>query len=582
MPRKKKIEKEIVQPSEPSRPLEQLEKPWYRFWPQGVPKHVDYPEIPLSDLLKNTAESNPNHAAIVYFDKEMNYRELNLASDRFATALADLGVKKGDKVALFLPNIPQFVISYYGAIKIGAIETAISPLYKEREVEHQLNDSEAETIVVLDILYPILQKVLDKTKVKRIIVTSLKEYMPSAKAFLGSLLKKIPSHKVERKPNVYFFQELQSKYEANPPKVNIDPNEDLVALQYTGGTTGISKGAMLTHMNLVSNAVACDAWLRGTKGGETFLTVLPLFHIYGMTTGMNAPIFLAGKMVMLPRFDAVGTFQAIQKQRVTVFCGAPTMYAMLLAHPDLKKYDLKSIRFCISGSAPLPPEVQKKWMEVTGGVLVEGYGLTESSPVTHCNPLDKSMKTVQVGSIGLPWPDTDAKIMDIETGEKELGLNEDGELVVKGPQVMKGYWKMAEESASVLRNGWLYTGDIAKMDVNGYFYITDRKKDLIKYKGYSVYPREIEDVIYEHPAVKICAVIGKPDPVASEIPKAFVVLKEGKTATEEEIKQFVNSKVAPYKAVREVEFRTELPMTLVGKVLRRVLQEEERQKTAKK
>jgi long-chain acyl-CoA synthetase len=223
------------------------------------------------------------------------------------------------------------------------------------------------------------------------------------------------------------------------------------------------------------------------------------------------------------------------------------MYAMLLAHPDLKKYDLKSIRFCISGSAPLPPEVQKKWMEVTGGVLVEGYGLTESSPVTHCNPLDKSMKTVNVGSIGLPWPDTDARIMDIETGEKELGLNEDGELVVKGPQVMKGYWRMAEESASVLRNGWLYTGDVAKMDVDGYFYITDRKKDLIKYKGYSVYPREIEDVIYEHPAVK----------------------------------RFVNSKVAPYKAVREVEFRTELPMTLVGKVLRRVLQEEERQKVAK-
>jgi long-chain acyl-CoA synthetase len=257
------------------------------------------------------------------------------------------------------------------------------------------------------------------------------------------------------------------------------------------------------------------------------------------------------------------------------------MYAMLLAHPDLKKYDLKSIRFCISGSAPLPPEVQKKWMEVTGGVLVEGYGLTESSPVTHCNPLDKSMKTVNVGSIGLPWPDTDARIMDIETGEKELGLNEDGELVVKGPQVMKGYWRMAEESASVLRNGWLYTGDVAKMDVDGYFYITDRKKDLIKYKGYSVYPREIEDVIYEHPAVKLCAVVGKPDPVASEIPKAFVVLKEGKAATEEEIKRFVNSKVAPYKAVREVEFRTELPMTLVGKVLRRVLQEEERQKVAK-
>jgi long-chain acyl-CoA synthetase len=286
-------------------------------------------------------------------------------------------------------------------------------------------------------------------------------------------------------------------------------------------------------------------------------------------------------MVTLPRFDAVSTLRAIQKHKITVFCGAPTMYALLLAHPDLKKYNLKSVRFCISGSAPLPPEVQKKWMEATGGVLVEGYGLTESSPVTHCNPLDRSMKTVKVGSIGLPWPDTDAKIMDIETGQNELGTGETGELTVNGPQVMMGYWKMPEETCSVLRNGWLYTGDIGKMDEDGYFYITDRKKDLIKYKGYSVYPREIEDVLYEHPAVKLCAVVGKPDPVASEIPKAFIVLKDGATATEDEIKKFVNEKVAPYKAIRELEFRKELPMTLVGKVLRRVLLEEERQKAAK-
>jgi long-chain acyl-CoA synthetase len=556
-------------------------KPWFKFWPEGVPKHIEYPRVPLSDFLKNTAKSHPTHTAIVYFDREMTYKDLDVAADKFATALSDLGVKKGDKVAIFLPNIPQFVISYYGVIKIGAIETAISPLYKEREVEHQLVDSEAETIVVLDVLHPILEKVMAQTKVKRVIVTSLKEYMPSAKAFLGSLLKRIPSHKVERKPNVYFFQELLSKYEASPPTVDIDPIEDLAALQYTGGTTGISKGAMLTHMNLVSNAVGCDAWLRGTKGEETFLTVLPLFHIYGMTTGMNAPIYLAGKMVMLPRFDASSTFQAIQRHKVTVFCGAPTMYAMLLSHPSLNKYDLSSVRFCISGSAPLPPEVQKKWMEVTGGVLVEGYGLTESSPVTHCNPLDRSMKTVKVGSIGLPWPDTDAKIMDMETGDKELRIGGDGELVVKGPQVMKGYWKIAEETMAVLRDGWLYTGDIGKMDEEGYFYITDRKKDLIKYKGYSVYPREIEDVIYEHPAVKLCAVVGKPDRIAIDIPKAFVVLKEGMTATEEDIKKFVNSKVAPYKAVREVEFRSELPMTLVGKVLRRVLQEEEKQKATK-
>ena len=572
MSSKKKVKKE---------PSQTPERPWFRFWPEGVPKHIEYPLVPLSELLKNTAQKYPNSVATIYFDRGITYKGLDTATDKFAAALSKLGVKKGDKVALFLPNVPQFIVSYYGALRIGAIVTAISPLYKEREVEHQLVDSEAETIVSLDMLFPIVEKVWERTKLKRAIITNLKEFMPFATAAIGSLLRKIPLLKIERKPNVSFFQELLRDNSPEPPKVEINPKEDLATLQYTGGTTGLSKGAMLTHMNLVSNAVACAEWLQGKTGEECFLTVLPLSHIYGMTTGMNAPIYLAGKMVTLPRFDAVSSLRAIEKHKVTVFCGAPTLYALLLAHRDLKKYNLKSVRFCISGSAPLPPEVQKKWLEVTGGVLVEGYGLTESSPCTHCNPLDRSMKTVKIGSIGLPWPDTDAKIMDIETGEKELGTGEVGELVVKGPQVMKGYWKMPEETANVLRGEWLYTGDIGKMDEDGYYYITDRKKDLIKYKGYSVYPREIEDVLYEHPAIKLCAVVGKPDPIASEIPKAFVVLKDGATASEEEIKKFVNEKLAPYKAIRELEFRKELPMTLVGKVLRRVLQEEERQKLAK-
>jgi long-chain acyl-CoA synthetase len=556
------------------------EKPWFKSWPEDVPRHIEYPSISLSEILRKTAENNPDQTAMVYFDRKTTYKELDQASDRFAAALAALEVKKGDKVAIFLPNVPQFIISYYGTLKLGAIETAISPLYKEREVEHQLNDSEAETIVLLDVLYPILEKVLARTKIKRVIVTGLKDYMPTGTALLGSFLRKIPSYKVEMKQGTYSFKELLNKHNEQPPKVDIDVQEDLAALQYTGGTTGISKGAMLTHMNLVSNAVMCAQWLKGKHAQENFLSVLPLFHIFGMTTGMNTPIYLAGKMVLLPGFQAAVMLEAIEKNKVTIFCGAPTMYAMLLAHPKLHNFDLSSVRFCISGSAPLPPEIQKKWMEVTKGVLIEGYGLTESSPVTHCNPLDPTMKTVKIGSIGLPWPDTDAKIMDATTGETELGVNQDGELAVKGPQVMKGYWKMSEESAAVLRNGWLYTGDIGKMDEDGYFYITDRKKDLIKYKGYSVYPREIEDVIYEHPAVKLCAVIGKADAVAGEIPKAFVVLKEGKTATADEIKEFANSKMAPYKAVREVEFRTELPMTMVGKVLRRELQAEEKQKTA--
>lgn len=560
---------------DPQQPM----KPWFKFWPENVPKHIEYPEIPLSDFLKSTSDKHPDRTALVYFNKEMKYKELQSLTDRFAAALYDLGVRKGDKVAIFLPNMPQFIISYYGIVRIGAIETAISPLYKEREVEHQLIDSEAETVVVLDALYPILERVQSKTNVKRVIVAGLKEYMPAGTAFFGSLLKKIPSHKVQSRSNIHFFPELMSKYKGTPPEVKINPAEDLAALQYTGGTTGIAKGAMLTHMNLVSNAMMCDKWLEGADFNETFLTVLPLFHIYGMTTSMNAPIYLGAKMVLLPRFEAENTLGAIQKHRVTIFCGAPTMYSMLLSHKSLARYDLRSIRFCISGSAPLPTDVQKKWMEVTGGVLVEGYGLTESSPVTHCNPLDKTMKTVNVGSIGLPWPDTDAKIVDAEKGEKELAPGEDGELVVKGPQIMKGYWKMSEETRDVLRDGWLYTGDIGKFDPDGYFYITDRKKDLIKYKGYSVYPREIEDVLFEHPAVKLCAVIGKPDTISGEIPKAFVVLKEGMTVSAEGIMDFVNTKVAPYKKIREVEFRTELPMTMVGKVLRRVLEEEEKSKT---
>jgi len=412
-----------------------------------------------------------------------------------------------------------------------------------------------------------VDKIWRKTALKNTVVTSLEEYASKTANSLS---------KIEQLPNVYSFQALLKEKVSKPPQVVINPTEDLAALQYTGGTTGTAKGAMLTHMNLVSNAIAFAAWIKGTPVQETFLTALPLFHIYGMTTSMNVPISLAAKMVLLPRFDPMAALESIQKHRVTVFCGVPTMYSVLLANPDLSKFDLTSIRVCISGASPLPPQVQKKFMETTGGFLAEGYGLTEASPVTHCNPVDKTMKTVKVGSIGLPLPDTDARIFDAETGEKTLKPGETGELAVKGPQIMKGYWKKPEETANVLRDGWLYTGDIAKMDENGYFYITDRKKDLIKYKDYSVYPREIEDLLYEFPAVKLCAVVGKPDPMVGEIPKAYIVLKEGAEATEEEITEFVKEKVAPYKAIREVEFRKELPLSAAGKVLKRVLQEEER------
>jgi len=549
------------------------EKPWFRFWPSDVPKNIEYPVVPLNEILKKTAKEHPEKTAMSYFEGKITFGELDALSDQFAAALAKLGVKKGDRVAIFLPNIPQFVIAYFGILKAGAVLTAISPLHKEREVEYQLSDSEAETIIALDSLYAIVANIWQKTTLKNAIVTSIGEYAPKTA---------ISTSEAEQKSNVHSFQELLNEnVDAKPPKVNINPQEDLAALQYTGGTTGTAKGAMLTHMNLVSNTIMFAAWIKGATAKETFLTALPLFHIYGMTTSMNVPIHLAAKMVMLPRFEPLTALESIQRHRVTVFCGVPTMYALLLANPELGKFDLTSIRACISGASPLPPQIQKKFMDATGGFLAEGYGLTEASPVTHCNPVDRTMRTVRLGSIGLPLPDTDARIFDIETGKKALEPSETGELAVKGPQIMKGYWKNPEETASVLRNGWLYTGDIARMDENGYFYITDRKKDLIKYKDYSVYPREIEDLLYEHPAVKLCAVVGKPEPMVGEIPKAFVVLKEGAKATEEEIMDFVKEKVAPYKAIREVEFRKELPVSSAGKVLRRVLQEEEKRKVAR-
>ena len=545
-----------------------MEKP--KNWPEGVPHTIEYPEIPIFTMLDESAGKHPDATAIIFQDKIITYRELKDQVDRFATALQKLGVEREDKVALFLPNIPQFVISYYGALRAGAIVTAISPLYKEREVGHQINDSGAETLVVLDLLYPAVEKVKDETGLKRIVVTGFGEYLPSVKRILGSLLGKIPTHKVEMGEGMYSFQDLLKGHPPNPSPVEVDPKEDLALLQYTGGTTGLPKGAMLTHNNLVSNAYMCNAWLNAQEAKEVQVNVLPLYHIYGMTVTMNNAIASAGAMILIPRFDPKEVLSSIQKYKASVFGGVPTLYSALINQPDISNYDLSSIKFCISGASPLPPEVQKKFMELTGGVLVEGYGLTEASPVTHANPLDATLETVKIGSIGLTWPDTEAKIMHEASGV-ELPVDMVGELAIRGPQVMKGYWNDPEETAAVLKDGWLYTGDYAKRDEEGYFYIVDRKKDLIKYKGYSVFPREVEDVIYEHQAVKVAAVVGVPDEESGELPKAFVVLKDDAEVTEEEMIEFVRERVAPYKRIRAVEFRDELPMTLVGKVLKKDL-----------
>ncbi len=547
-----------------------MEEPLPRNWPEWVPRSIDYPKVPLFSLLDMIAWKYPDTTAIIFQGTKITYRELKESVDMFTSALQNMGVTKGDRVALFLPNIPQFIISYYGALKAGAIVTAISPLYKEREVKPQLNDSGSETLVVLDLLYPVVEEIKKETQLKRIIVTGIKEYLPPVKRIIGSIIGRVPSRKVERDAGIYFFQELLKQHPSKPLGVEVDPFSDLAIIQYTGGTTGTPKGAMLTHHNLVSNAYMCNAWLNAEEGKEVQMNVLPFYHIYGMTVTMNSAIASAMSMVLMPRFNPSEVLSSIQKYRVTLFSGVPTLYSVLINHPDISKYDLSSIKFCISGASPLPPEVQRRFMEITKGVLVEGYGLTEASPVTHANPLDPSLDTVKIGSIGLTWPDTEAMIVDEETGEA-LPAGMVGELAVRGPQVMKGYWNMPEETSITLRDGWLHTGDIAKRDEEGYFYIVDRKKDLIKYKGHSVYPREIEDVLYTHPAVKICAVVGIPDEVSGEIPTAFVVLKDGFKATEEEIIEFVKERLAPFKRVREVEFREELPMTLVGKVLKHKL-----------
>ncbi|MEN2974704.1 MAG: long-chain fatty acid--CoA ligase [Candidatus Caldarchaeales archaeon] len=554
------------------------EKPWFKNWPESIPKSLEYPKVPLYSLLEKTAQEFPDRDAIIFLGKKISYRELNRLVNRFATALYGMGIRKGDVVGLYLPNMPQFVIAYYGALKIGAIVTGINPLFVERELEFQLSDSEAKAIVILDTLFPRFEKVWEKTQVRSVIIVRLAEYIPKIKSILEILSKKMSKVEIAPRENIYFFGKALKMALEEPPRIDIDPEKDLAALQYTGGTTGLPKGAMLTHFNLVSNAVSFAAWLKVKRGGEVGLSVLPLFHIYGMTVAMNLLIYAGGTMVLLPRFQLIDVLKSIERYKVTLFPGVPTMYALIVDHPEARKYNLNSIRFCISGASPLPPEVQKRFMEMTGAVLVEGYGLTEASPVTHCNPFDPTMKTVKIGSIGIPLPDTDAKIVDLETGEHEMPIGEVGEIVIKGPQIMKGYWKRPEESVEALRDGWLHTGDLGKMDEDGYFYIIDRKKDLIKYKGYSIYPRELEDIIYEHPAVKLVAVVGKPDPVSGELPKAFIVLKEGAVATGEEIMKFVNERVAPYKAIREVEFRKELPLTSVGKILKRVLREEEKKK----
>lgn len=554
---------------------------WLRHYPEGVPGHLDIPGIPLFELLDNAAARYPANTAIIFMGFTMSYARLKDSVERFAAALHRMGVKKGDRVAVMLPNCPQTVISYYAIIRTGAVAVMTNPLYMERELTHQMKDSGAETLIFLDALHGKVLKVAPGAGIKRLIVTGIRDYLPfplnrlyPLKAKKQGLDLNVPCDK-----GVLQFKELIKKSPPSPPPVEIDSANDLALLQYTGGTTGLSKGAMLTHTNMVANALQIKAWLVDCRdGAERMLCVLPFFHVFGMTVAMNLTILTGSTMLLLPRFEIDNVLKQINKYKPTLFPGAPTIYVAINSHPDVKKYDISSIRACISGAAPLPVEVQEKFESLTGGKLVEGYGLTEASPVSHCNPIYGKRVT---GSIGQPLPNTNVKIMDAVTGTEEMPAGEVGELCVQGPQVMTGYWNMPGETAKAIRDGWLYTGDMARITEDGFTYIVDRKKEMVIAGGYNIYPREVEEVLYEHPKIKEAVVAGIPDPYRGETLKAFCVLKEGETLTKEEVIDFCKANLAVYKVPRIIEFRAELPKTIVGKILRRVLVEEERAKLDK-
>lgn len=554
-------------------------KPWLLQYPDEIPASLSYEEKPVQSYLTEASKNYTNKVAVHFMGKELTYQEIYESALKFANYLRNLGIKKGDRVAIMLPNGPQSVIGYFGVLYAGAIVVQTNPLYTERELEYQMDDSGAKAILTLDILFPRVSKVMEKTSLEHIIVTAVKDYLPFPKNFIYPFIQKKQTGivvNITHEGNHHLLKRILAETKPEPLDNDFDIDNDLAILQYTGGTTGFPKGVMLTHKNLIANATMCDAWLyRAKKGNEVVLGLLPFFHVYGMTTVLVLSIMQGYKMVLLPKFDAETTLKTIQKQRPTIFPGAPTIYIGLLNHPDIQKYDLSSINSCVSGSAALPVEVQQKFEKVTEGKLVEGYGLSESSPVTHANFLWDGERVK--GSIGVPWPDTDAIIISLEDGTP-LPVGEIGELAVKGPQVMKGYWNRPEETEQVLKDGWLFTGDVGYMDEKGYFYIVDRKKDIIIAGGFNIYPREIEEVLYEHPDIQEAVVAGVPDPYRGETVKAYIVLKDNSTLTEEELNAFTRKYLAAYKVPRLYEFRKELPKTAVGKILRRTLIDEERKK----
>ena len=555
-------------------------RPWHKHYDEGVTPSIDYPPKPLYHFLEDAAAEFPDHACSVFKGASVSYAEMNEMSDRLAGALKDMGVVKGMPVGVFMPNSAQFIMAFYAILKAGGIVVATNPLYTAREIEHQMNDAGVEIMLVMSNFYDLIKEVQPKTKLKTLIVTNIKEYLPGMLRFLFTVAKeKKEGHRVTLGEGDRWLQDLLKEYKPEDrPTLGIGPNDDAL-YQYSGGTTGLSKAAIALHRNLVANTLQIQGFMPDiNRGHEIVLMTIPMFHVYGMVAGMSFGIASAAKLVMVPNPRDMGdVLGSIEKYRPTIYPGVPTMYNAINNHPDVKagKIDVSSIKSCISGSAPLLRETKATFEELTGGKLVEGYGLSEAPTATHCNPLYGVSKE---GSIGIPLADVDARIIDLDDEVTVLGIGEVGELVISGPQVMKGYLNMPTETANSLREGWLYTGDIARMDEDGYFYIVDRKKELIKPGGFQVWPREVEEVIAENPKVLEVGVAGIPDAYRGETVKAWVVMKPNETATADEIREWCKERMAAFKVPTQVEFRDELPKTTVGKVLRRELVRQDREK----
>jgi long-chain acyl-CoA synthetase len=565
-------------------------RPWFDAYPPQVPRTLEpYPGDGVFGMLERSARSFPDRPAIVWFGKKISFRELLGLVERCSAVLASLGVGRGDRVALIMPNCPPYVIAFYACARLGAVAVGNNPLYTKREMEHQLRDSSARVAFVLDLMYADFASTLAEVGIRDVVIVRLNDHMPFPKNQLAPLLRFRKTQRAQGKPwppvppgaPVRWWHRLMRSAGPVPPRAEVDAVAEPAAFVYTGGTTGISKGAMISHRNLVANAMQGAAYIGIQEGREAILGAMPFFHSFGMVA-MNVAILRAGKLIPIPNpRDLHLVLEQIDHEKPTFLPGVPRLFAALNDSPLTPRFDLRSITACISGGASLPQAVADRFAEVTGGAtLVEGFGLTEASPVTHANPLSGPRKP---GSIGLPIPDTDCRVVDLDDPDRTLGPGERGELCVRGPQVMLGYWNRPEESAIAIRNGWLHTGDVAVMDEEGWFFIVDRIKEMITVSGFNVYPTEVEEVLYQHPKVAKVAVVGVPDERTGEAVKAFVVIREGTSATAEELIAWARDPengLTGYRAPKQIEFRDSLPETMVGKVLRRVLQDEERRKAA--